>query len=341
MGDIRPLDTAVASDAELAGYHRTLAESAAAERPGDPPLPYDAIAERLRAAWSPFGRASFWTARVDGAVVGVGETSFGTGDNENLAVVGVTVRPAWRGRGIGVDLLRAMLPAIEANGCGVVVGSGLTAGGVGDRWARGLGFEVRNTRVLQWLVVADVPAARWDVPVPAGYRLARWIDVAPDSLIESYVRARPAIQDAPVGRSSYRETDWTVASVRAREREYAAMGTEERVVVAIEDASDTVVGVTGVLNHAFRRTYGVQNDTSVLAAHRGHGLGVVLKSAMMRWLVAQRPDIERVVTSTSASNKFMIGVNLALGYETVRTLNWTEVPTTRLLTTLASRSVTQ
>jgi RimJ/RimL family protein N-acetyltransferase len=78
-----------------------------------------------------------------------------------------------------------------------------------------------------------------------------------------------------------------------------------------------------------------------VAAHRGHGLGVAMKAAMMRWLLADCPELERVITTTAAANTYMINVNLALGYRTVRTLVWTEISRSELAARLASLSVTR
>jgi mycothiol synthase len=175
-----------------------------------------------------------------------------------------------------------------------------------------------------------VPVERWDVPVPPGYRLTRWIGTTPEDLLGSYAAARPAIRDAPHGENSYRETAWTAELIRQTERELADNGVEERVVVAIAVDTGEVAGVTGILNYPHRREFAYQNDTSVPAAHRGHGLGRVMKAAMMCWIADERPDIELVLTTTGADNTFMLDVNLAIGYETVRTMLWTETPTAKL-----------
>ncbi len=47
---------------------------------------------------------------------------------------------------------------------------------------------------------------------------------------------------------------------------------------------------------------------------RGRGLGRAVKAAMMRWVLADFPDLERVVTNTAAGNASMIRVNGQIGY---------------------------
>ena len=57
-----------------------------------------------------------------------------------------------------------------------------------------------------------------------------------------------------------------------------------------------------------------QHDTSVVAAHRGHRLGALLKTGMLQWLRDEQPQAREVDTWNAESNGFMIGVNQALGY---------------------------
>ena len=60
-----------------------------------------------------------------------------------------------------------------------------------------------------------------------------------------------------------------------------------------------------------------QFDTSVVRGHRGHRLGLLLKTDMLRWLRDVEPNLEQLETWNAASNAYMIGVNETLGYEVV------------------------
>jgi len=64
---------------------------------------------------------------------------------------------------------------------------------------------------------------------------------------------------------------------------------------------------------------GHQLDTSVLAAHRGHRLGLLLKISMLRWLAEEEPQLQFLDTWNAVSNDHMISVNEALGYEPIAT----------------------
>jgi RimJ/RimL family protein N-acetyltransferase len=68
---------------------------------------------------------------------------------------------------------------------------------------------------------------------------------------------------------------------------------------------------------------GWQYDTSVLSAHRGHRLGLVLKLDMLRWLGQEEPQLRTIDTSNAASNAHMIRVNEMLGYHVVgKLIEW-------------------
>jgi RimJ/RimL family protein N-acetyltransferase len=63
--------------------------------------------------------------------------------------------------------------------------------------------------------------------------------------------------------------------------------------------------------------------TGVTSKHRGHRLGLLVKVAMVEWLRAAEPAVERIQTWNAESNRYMIAVNEALGYTILgRPGNW-------------------
>jgi hypothetical protein len=62
---------------------------------------------------------------------------------------------------------------------------------------------------------------------------------------------------------------------------------------------------------------GWQLDTSVARQHRGHRLGVLLKTEMLRWLRVTEPHLRSIITWNAAANSHMVGINEQLGYTVV------------------------
>ena len=63
--------------------------------------------------------------------------------------------------------------------------------------------------------------------------------------------------------------------------------------------------------------FGAQMDTSVVRAHRGNSLGLLLKIEMLRWLGDAEPQLRVLDTWNAASNDHMIAVNERLGYRVI------------------------
>ena len=64
----------------------------------------------------------------------------------------------------------------------------------------------------------------------------------------------------------------------------------------------------------------------MVAAHRGHRLGLRMKLAMLDWLREDRPDVEAIDTWNAAGNVPMIAINDALGCTVVaETVRFTKI----------------
>jgi RimJ/RimL family protein N-acetyltransferase len=85
-------------------------------------------------------------------------------------------------------------------------------------------------------------------------------------------------------------------------------------VLATEAATGRLVAHTTVVIEREDPTWAEQHDTVVVPAHRGHRLGLLLKTAMVGWLAEAEPQVRRVSTWNAESNEHMIAVNETLGY---------------------------
>jgi GNAT superfamily N-acetyltransferase len=312
--DIRPCDPNQAGEVALAEYYELAVASAKIDRPQEPAADYARVIGRLCKPSSDADTVRHWFAYQAGKVVGHMTVLLPMLENQDVAMVEITISPDSRRQGIGSDFLRTLFPVLHAEARTTVEGWWISGGGVGERWALARGFRRTHATVSQQLALRDVDPASWAIEPPAGYRVVQWIGHAPDDLLASYADARAAIHDAPLGQAAYESPQWTPERIRMTERTQRERGVEERVVVA----SGTVAGITEVELLPHRKGMALQKDTAVVRAHRGHGLGAHIKACMIKWLVADRPDITHIRTTTGAENVHMIRVNQALGFITVR-----------------------
>jgi GNAT superfamily N-acetyltransferase len=246
-------------------------------------------------------------------VVGFGAVGFLDEENDHIGRVDVLVHPDVRRHGVGTALLTAALPAVRAHRRRVVQGAVLKDG-PGQAWGAGLGFQIVHETVLQELVLATTDRSSWEVPTPAGYELRWWTGNTPPELLASYAAARTAIGDAPLGDSSEQAPQWTADRVREAEARLRQRRVEQRVVVAIHTATGAVAGITQIELYPHRPTIAYQGETAVLAEHRGHRIGLAVKTRMLRRLITDRPAIDRVFTSCAVSNTHMLRLNRTLGF---------------------------
>jgi mycothiol synthase len=315
--ELARLDPQTATEGDLRDYFELSVAAFEVDRPDADPQDYDQVVGRLRNPLPGLGPQQVWVARLDGRARGVAIVFMPEDENVEMAFVDVRMHPDFRRRGIGTRLLAHLLPELAAAGRTIAAASGVTAAGDGDRWASALGFVEVQRLLLQVLRLDQVDTARWMVAEPTGYRLGRWVNAVPEDLIGSYVAARAAMEDQPMGESPYRLPEWTSERIRADEAELTRRGIEQRVVAALAE-DGAVVGLTVVQIHPSQRDSAFQQDTAVLHSHRGHGLGVLMKAAMARWLRAERSEILNVSTSVDARNEHMIRVNEHIGYTTAR-----------------------
>ncbi|MEY9855643.1 mycothiol synthase [Catenulispora sp. GAS73] len=314
--EISPFDYASATDTDLAESYDVTMAVANDDYPGEPRPTLDQYAQMARRPAGFWGPVRRWVAREDGHIVATGSATYPEHENRHGTITGVAVRPDRRRQGIGTALLRAMLPDLRIDGRTVVIGYGLKADAAGELWARELGFVRTQANARQVLTIADVDPALWERPVADGFRLEHWTGAAPEALLAEYARARTAIQDAPQGDSTLAFPEWTPERVRAEEADMLARRSEVHVIAAVHEADGRVAGFTELELVATRTDAAFQLDTAVVAEFRGHGLGLAVKGAMLRWLTAQRPAIGTVFSSNASDNTHMIRVNHALGFVT-------------------------
>ncbi len=142
------------------------------------------------------------------------------------------------------------------------------------------------------------------------YELERFAGPCPDELLGDLQVLREAINDAP-GMAALEA--YPPERLRAYEESLVRRRQTLYTILARHRVSGDPAAITMVCVHELRPEIAAQEDTSVLARHRGHRLGLRLKLAMLAWLDAERPDVLEADTWNVPENAPMIAINEALG----------------------------
>ncbi len=178
------------------------------------------------------------------------------------------------------------------------------------------GSAIKRRQTLSRIRRSTLEELYDDAAAHAGeYELLRIAGRTPADLLEAVAELTGAINDSPMDDLDIEDEVFPAERVRAYEEAQESRNKRLYRVVARHKESGVLAGHTVVAVDAERPWIGDQHDTSVVAAHRGHRLGLLLKSDMLRWLAETEPELATIDTWNQESNDFMISVNEALGYE--------------------------
>jgi RimJ/RimL family protein N-acetyltransferase len=294
----------------------------------DDPLGPPWSLQRLR-GWieHPFMPAESWVGRDEttGAIAGWSFMFLPDRENLDRAYLFLTVPPAQRRRGIGTALLRHAAGRAAAHGR-TVFASEAFQGTAGAAFAEHVGATAGLVGARRVLAVGKLSAGRIAAlraqaeHAAAGYSLVRWDGRTPEEYLAKYAEVENAFADAPHDPGE-EPAIWDAQRVReqiddVRERQ----GRHVYTVAALHDASGEMAAVTAVDLDPDYPQWGHQLITAVVRKHRGHRLGLLVKTAMLDWLAEAQPGIERIDTGNAAVNQHMIAINEELGFELLEPL---------------------
>src|SRR5215467_4247342 len=241
-------------------------------------------------------------------------------ENRDRADLTLVVHPAARQRGIGRALLRHAAARAADNGRSVLDGEVLEDS-AGDAFARRIGArlaleEVRRVQDLRKIPPGQVAGLRQSAErAAAGYSLVTWTGPVPDEYCGQIAEVFNAFNDAP--RSAGMEDEvWDADRVRERTGSVLRAGhLRGYTVAALHDATGEMAAFTEIVVDPEHPEWAHQRLTAVTRPHRGHRLGLLVKTAMLEWLAEAEPRLERIATGNAATNEHMIAVNEMLGYE--------------------------
>ncbi|MBI9115957.1 GNAT family N-acetyltransferase [Sanguibacter suaedae] len=258
------------------------------------------------------------------------------------AEITVHVDPAHRGRGIAEALLSAGERVAADDGRTVVITESShtaepdaasphalapsTGSGLVDRRDEGARIALAAGYSFEQGVrysVLDLPLedpARLDalhadaVARAGGYEVVTWAGPCPEEWVHQRAVLATRMSTAiPTGGLELAEESWDADRVRDSDRVRAASGRSALTSAALHVASGELVAYTE-LSLPDDGEAAFQNDTLVLDEHRGHRLGMLLKTVNLRELARTRPSTRRVHTWNAEENAHMLAINVALGF---------------------------
>jgi GNAT superfamily N-acetyltransferase len=273
---------------------------------------------RFRYGWDGEVEAPY-VGLVDGTPVAVGRVATTDYDNLHLAWLGVQVHPEHRRRGHGTAMLEALVEETRARGRTSIGLDGWDAESTKEFAARH-GFEPKSAAIQrrQYPAELDWPEIerlhKEAAQAAAAYELVRREGRTPDDELEELAVMASAINDAPTDDLDIEDEVFSAGRMRAYESSQLAKGGRMFRTFARHRDTGELAGHTVVVVDGERPQYAEQHDTSVVAAHRGHRLGLLLKTDLNLWLRDVQPQIAEISTWNAESNDFMIAVNEAIGY---------------------------
>ena len=282
------------------------------------------MSERSFTAWLALGwledRPEAWLARDEaGRPRGWYSAGFPQRENRRRAYLTLLVSPEFRRQGAGTRLLAHAAARAAQQGRTVLV-TQARDGSAAEAFFRAAGgqpgiTEVRRVQRVTAIGDGQLSELRATAqPAAAGYSLDRWQGTIPGDQLAGVAAVNDAMADAP--RDDDEESlRWDADRVRADLARVAAAGNRLYTVAVRHDGSGQLAGLTQIAVDPADPGWAYQEITAVAGQHRGHRLGLLLKVAMLEWLRREEPQLHTIITGNGDTNKHMIAINEALGYE--------------------------
>jgi len=151
-----------------------------------------------------------------------------------------------------------------------------------------------------------------------GYRVVSWLLPTPEAFAPGYARMKQRMStDAPGADMEMPEEVWDAERLARHDQQHLDRGRTVLVTAAQHAESGELCAFTELSIEPATGATTHQEDTLVLAAHRGHRLGMLIKaSALLAWH-ERRPDTASVITYNAEENRPMLSINEELGFAPV------------------------
>lgn len=178
--------------------------------------------------------------------------------------------------------------------------------------------QVVRASALVWdaATPARLAALRDDATAhAAGYRIVQWMLPTPDEHIAGYAWMKSRMStDVPDAELGMPLEVWDAERVRRHDARYASMGHTVQVTAAQHLATGELCAFNELASGTDSDSPTNQEDTLVLADHRGHRLGMLVKVAGLQSWRGHFPTSPRVLTYNAEENRPMLSINETIGF---------------------------
>jgi len=267
-----------------------------------------------------------WLAYLDNLTVGWVTLNLPWRNNTEIANLRGNVRPEFRAGGVGRALVdRAVRAAAEAGRTKIYAGTWKGSAGMEALPRLGFSSDGLGVNAIRRVDVHDAPAGLWErlyaeaLADAAEYELVHQIGPTPQDMVDAMVTLHQAITDAPLDDPELEADAWDADRVRSYDRAMAGRRQTVYRTMARHKQTGDWAGLSMLCVDEFSPAIAFQEDTSVVRAHRGHRLGLLMKADMLRWISQERPELSATDTWNATTNHHMIAVNEKLGATVVAT----------------------
>lgn len=282
-----------------------------------------------------------WIARENGALAGRAMLYVLHEEGSRRAQLQVQILPEFRRRGIGSRLLGFVEQRARDRGRDVLQSWSEHPPTTGEQVTAATGFGSIPVDAASTMLVragysleqvyristldltadlADVgPLREAAVAASGGYRYLSWTTPTPREWLDDYAWLKSRMStDAPSGDTVVDEEVWDAARVQRLEKRDLDSGATTLVGAAQHLESGRLVAFTELVRHDKANAPIHQRDTLVLAEHRGHRLGALVKTETLLRARMQFPQGDRIVTGNAEENRPMLSINEDMGFTPTR-----------------------
>ncbi len=291
--------------------------------PDDPAVSLESSIKKVE-SWQVYEDVSVtvWNIWIDNKIVAeLGAVVAYREDNKHLIDLSINVLSDYRRRGFGSLLLKKAITIAKENKRTLLMFRTTAKIPAGAEFAKKYKAEVGIDTHVNRLTLDKLDRnlmKSWIMEARAkakDFELGLWDGDYPENEIKEIVTLIEVMNTAPIDDLDIEDFKLTPEQLRQGEASLRVTATERWTYFVRHKESGELAGYTETYWNLDNPKTVYQGDTGVLPKYRGHALGRWLKAAMVEKVLRDRPDVEYINTGNADSNKHMLAINKAMGFE--------------------------